>query len=757
MEQNYIFNGYLVMKWLRRGIAIFTVLISSFTPLSVWGRGPMPGVTSDSKFVIYYGDNYYTNSGSGVPEANWTLNVATINALAQFEVVVLQPNQPHFRPEVVHALKERGVDVVLGYISIGEDFINKSVEGPLSGGSGFLVYDSNTETLVPSLGNTLQSFYMDVDTQTVSYDLEGNINAVQTDQRLVPDNLPDYNPNFLGYMINPDSHWRWVIDNMRIGSSNVFGRTRKAGLKQLSGIRDINALRTQSANFGFDGFFLDTIDTAGPYDNPGWYPWVIENMRDTVKYISDTYPSKVVFSNRGTFYYSAGLISPVTGQYPIDFTIRSYVNAILFESFRYDSNPVVDGLGGVNERYNDYRYNIAPKVLAEANRIDGFTVFSLEYESGRFNIADDAFDTDIRQFGFTGYLADNEALDTINLEFLNRLPDSANDISAPTWDTTGHTAYNTATSDFRVGVQYVSQGSVTGEAIVHWDIAIDQSSPVSYDVLVTDVASGATAIHSQVVIEPSVEWAHDPVNHSANQYTVNNLVMDRLYKFKVIARDTLGNQNAEDAGLEYYLTQAISNPILSTAINFDGLLTEWGSLSGLASDPDDISGVSLVGHVSGAGNQANWRQIQVAHTTDTAMLFLAYTNQTNIYVSWGFQVFIDADDNLKTGFQGGFGGIINFPIGADYLIEGVNVYQYNGGVAGTDWMWIKSRASAGFEIGRNWNGATGEVFLPLSWIGNPTSSISFVLFGNNGFYGHEGEYDWYPNNAINGGVFRYEF
>lgn len=745
-------STYILIKSFWHNILIAVVFTTTLIPLNASARGPMPGVTSDSKFIVYYGNDYYTGTENGAPASSWRLNPTVINSLAQFDIVVLQTNRDHLMPEVVHELKSRGVDTVLGYISIGEESVDESINSLLTG-SGMLVYNSSTNSLVLSVGNTLQSFYMDVDSQRVIRNLDtGKVESVHTTQRLTPDNKPDYNENFLGLMINPDNNWRWVLDNMRIDSPNVFDRTTKAGLKQLSGNRNIHALRTRSGNFGFDGFFLDTIDTAGPYNVKGSYPWVVENMRDTVKYISDSYPSKVVFANRGLFYFSAGLKSTITGQFPIDFTIRPYVNAVLFESFRYGSNG-----GPVSEFYNENRFNIAPKVLAEANRRDGFSVFSLEYESGRSNIVDDAFNTDIRKFGFTSYLADDKNLDTINVSFLNRLPDSVNDTSAPTWDTTGQMAYNTATTDFRVGVQHVSQGSSRGEISVHWDVAVDQSYPVTYDVLITDVARGFTTNHSQVRRKTGSGWTHDPANKYANQYTITDLPMDRLYNIRIVARDALGNKNTDDPGFDYYLTQAISNPILSTRITLDGLLSEWGSITGLPSDPDDMVGVSPAGHISGAGNQANWRQIQVAHTTDSNQLFLGYTNTSNIYISWGFQVFIDADDNPNTGFQGGFGGIANFPIGADYLIEGVRVHKYAGRADGTDWNWITSPATNGFEVGRVWSGSTGEVFLPLSWIGNPSDSFSFVLFGNNKFYGHPGENDWYPDNAVNGGYFRYKF
>ncbi len=717
-------------------------------------RGPIPSVNSDSKFVVYYGDDYYTNTETS--QENWILNESVISALSSFDVVVLQPNQPHCTPEVVDELKLRGVDVVLGYISIGEDYIDNALESPLENGSGMVAYDAATNTLKPVSGNTLQSFYIDVDSQTLTYDSNGSVIKVETTARRTPDGIPDYNPNFLGYMVNPDSNWRWVIDNMRIGTSDVNGRSYKAGLKQLAGPRAINDLRGRSGSFGFDGFFLDTIDTAGPYDGIGWYPWVISEMRNTVKYISDQYPDKLLLANRGAFFFSAGVKSPVTDEYPIDYSIRPYINGFLFESFRYDSDPTIDGDGGITEYYNENRYNVAPKVIAEANRSDGFTLFSLDYESGRSGIVDDGFNTAIRTLGYTAYLAKDRSLDSIYNAYASKLPEQSQDNQPPSWDASGHTIYNEANTNMRIGTQTVSKGNSDDSAFVTWDIAIDQSYPLSYEIIVTDLSDQTATHYKDISYETNPDWLHNPESHAANRFEISGLQANREYNIKVYAKDALGNINNDDQGITYSFSKELSNPILRNQITLDGLLDEWSSLTGYTPDPNDIIEVSDASHLSGAGNQANWRQITLAHTTDTNELFMAYTNETNIYVSWGFQVFIDSDDDKNTGFKGSFANISNFPIGADFLIEGVHVYQYAG--EGTDWAWLESSASNGYEVGRIWSGKTGEVFLPMSWIGNPSSAFNFVVFGNNDFYVDGDtpvEYDWYPDSAAQGGYFRY--
>lgn len=187
-----------------------------------------------------------------------------------------------------------------------------------------------------------------------------------------------------------------------------------------------------------------------------------------------------------------------------------------------------------------------------------------------------------------------------------------------------------------MGVQKITEGASIADAIVHWDVAIDQSYPITYDVIVTDLETNASTIYPSVPFVVNPDWLQNPANNSANEHTISGLVANKNYNIKVVAKDALNNSNIQDAGLNYYASAAVSNPILSSAITLDGLLTEWGSLGSYASNSDDVIGVSDASHISGAGNQANWRQVKVAHSTDTNTLYLGYTNHTSIYISWGF-------------------------------------------------------------------------------------------------------------------------
>jgi len=125
---------------MKKAFAGMIALLTAATAISSVAevRGPMTGVTSDSKFIVYYGDDYYS-SRTG-PTNTWVLDSTIMSELASFDIVVINPGQPSCTPEVVKYLKDNGVDYVIGYISVGEDFINDAFEAPLGGGSGMVKY-----------------------------------------------------------------------------------------------------------------------------------------------------------------------------------------------------------------------------------------------------------------------------------------------------------------------------------------------------------------------------------------------------------------------------------------------------------------------------------------------------------------------------------------------------------------------------------------------------------------------------------------
>ena len=153
----------------------------------------------------------------------------------------------------------------------------------------------------------------------------------------------------------------------------------------------------------------------------------------------------------------------------------------------------------------------------------------------------------------------------------------------------------------------------------------------------------------------------------------------------------------------------------------DGDLSDWSSLVSFGADPDDVSG---------ANNLIDWREVWMAH--DANNFYLAYRNDNPVTLSSGFSVYIDTDGNSSTGFS------MNFPIGADYLLQGDQLYQHSGG--GTDWNWslvgTATASGAGDSI---------ELVLPRSLLGNAVVLNLFFL-SDNAVFGGEA-WDAYPDAA----------
>ena len=195
------------------------------------------------------------------------------------------------------------------------------------------------------------------------------------------------------------------------------------------------------------------------------------------------------------------------------------------------------------------------------------------------------------------------------------------------------------------------------------------------------------------------------------------------------------NQTNPGGGHQY---PWVSNPIHGT-IKINGWLDEWNSLTDFGADPDDADD-----HV----NRVDWRKAWMAHSNHS--LYLAYMNGSHLNAyefNWGFTCYIDSDSESTTGFRG---ASAEYGIGADYLIQGNQVYKYAG--HGTDWIW----SFVGFAVSGVYENKV-ELALPLNWIGNPHRA-HIVFVGMNQAYTGGYNTDHYPDDAVTYNTcFRYEF
>lgn len=88
----------------------------------------------------------------------------------------------------------------------------------------------------------------------------------------------------------------------------------------------------------------------------------------------------------------------------------------------------------------------------------------------------------------------------------------------------------------------------TTQAILRWDVVMDQSYPITYDIVVMDEIANAV-INTYTVslgpLEANPYWTYDPADNNPNQFTITGLTANRKDIIKVVIRDAVGNANTE--------------------------------------------------------------------------------------------------------------------------------------------------------------------------------------------------------------------
>lgn len=185
----------------------------------------------------------------------------------------------------------------------------------------------------------------------------------------------------------------------------------------------------------------------------------------------------------------------------------------------------------------------------------------------------------------------------------------------------------------------------------------------------------------------------------------------------------------------------LSNKVRSFNLHRDG--EAWKPLKAFPIDTAYEEGIGP--------NDVDWQCVTIAHASDARSFFIRY--QLNVaadlvaYPAF-YNLFIDADEDRSTGYVG---GDRQLPVGADYLIQGANVFVFNSSVQ-TDFAWTP-KSTLATEV----RAANHDIVLalPAVLIGNPRR-FRFVLLGDNAVSGHT--QDYYPdesNQGETGGYFEY--
>ena len=367
--------------------------------------------------------------------------------------------------------------------------------------------------------------------------------------RRYDDGFPDRNEIFGGLFVNAgDPAWFATIDAMTIDSNDHVGGFRET-------------LTTgYGRGLGCDGVFLDTIDTAAPnsYTNAGSpneskFEWTAPGILALMGRLRQTYPNHIILQNRGLFFFD-----PEFPHYA--FTTRGSIDFALFESYRLSS----DASQPINPYfYPDNRYNVAPKLMAEANRPDGFRVLSLGYATaptvppetllGMSTVGFDSLIEDIRVTealaGFRHYLTDASV--TLVNSFVTDHADLTDHV-APAWTSTYNPRISMIPTEAapRVGIQQVIPGRA--QVTVRWDVALDMNRvkyALYYQTAPFDFAADPKlAAATRVELVPQVPAAYTGgvgPDRFPYEAVVDGLTPGTLYYLLIRAFDSSPDANEE--------------------------------------------------------------------------------------------------------------------------------------------------------------------------------------------------------------------
>jgi len=654
------------------------------------------------------------------------LNDTVIDQAKNYDLAIVHPFQGDITAEQIDRIQQ-GNDpttsddnvIVLCYISVGEDsrtfgltdaqLLNDAdgrftgdgtgpatdPRGPAAAGTSLLGLD--VEGLPSSGGTGFAPYYLD------DNDYNGS---------------PDRNGNFDVAFVNA-GHPAWfdVINGMTFSADGV------PGLNEMLS----NAPTNESRGLGCDGLFLDTIDTAAPNSftdetsaNQSEFEWTAGGFRAFIETLRAEYPNKLILQNRGLFYFN-----PDFAHYEL--TTGSLIDFVLFESYRLDSSSV--------QSFNPYfaadnKFNFRPRLMAEAQRDNGFTVLSLGYAEGppsEMNtetllgegVGFDLLIQDIVEAeqlsGFRHYITDEQIVLVNDFVRDNAARD---DTTAPAWNST----YNANNQGFptppgepnpRVGIQQAVTGPVLGSVTVRWDLAMDynrvqyqlyyQNAP--FDFSVDPALTSATRLELQG--SPGAGYSSGPKPSAyANEALISNLVEGQTYYFVIRAQDAAGNVDQN----QQVLSAMPRTTARQYALAIDGNFTDW--------DPVPLAYRDVLDAVGSDG--PDWLDIKLAN--DNSSLFVLTTFAQASALNGRYNIFIDVDQDPDTGFSSGsLSGL-----GADYLIQGTSLYSMATGTA------FSTSFVTSLSAGANPAGDAVELSVGLSDLGvtNTGQSIGFVFIND---------------------------
>ncbi len=630
---------------LKIGFAFFILAISMTRARA--GNGPVPGLNTTTPYLVYYGG--WNSTQVDFARTNYRLVIVDAHNITAAQIATIKRGPDN--------IAGNGDDVlVFGYVSVGED--NRPAAPVTGDGLGPRIDprasdDVPLSTITNALGAPSPG-----GTGYASYYLDTKTNA---------DGIPDRNSTFGGYYINAGAPAWWsTLKSMTINADG------NAGLDEL--------LTTNTGrSFNCDGVFLDTIDTAAPNSFGGTtYEWTAPGMQTLVQRISTNYPTKLIMGNRGLFFYNPNYKH-------FAYTLRPYVNLVMFESYFTDSN----NSDQTNPFFADNKYDYAPKINAEAGRPDGFTVVALGYDHSP-PLPPDVINQDyVESMGIQGWLLyrTNPSLTgAFNTNASGWIATNA-DTQPPAWDSTA--AQSDVQPAPRIGVQEVVGGD--GTVTVRWDVARDQTGPVHYNIYYGPQATFSFATATKLAhVVPAM-----PANYAAGtgpgvypyEDTVTGLSNGVNYSFAVRAEDSAVPVHEDTNTVTLSVTAGTNGPTGTyRTIAIDGDFSDW-------------AGVPWAYHGVADTNPVNFADVQFANDANYLYGHFTLYSAAAAFADFNMHLFVDRDNNVLTGYHP-----TGASFGSEMMIEGATGYdQRNGGfnegtVSGANWLLSPSGMGTEFEF-----------------------------------------------------------
>ncbi|RNC69594.1 MAG: hypothetical protein ED859_07240 [Desulfuromonadales bacterium] len=498
--------------------------------------GPDPNLLLNVRNKAAEADSYAITYGA--------LTKADIDTLKTYPLVIVHPYNGDLTRDHIMWIKQ-GVDpndpsdnpVVLCYISIGEDSRTFQLTDAQMRNDPRFTGDGSGPSIDPRGPGPSGRSLVGLDPKGTptnggfaSYYVNDNAIRCPGD----PVNVPDQNGYFLTRFVNAgDPLWYSTVKDMLM---NVNSHT-PPGLREL-------LTESYGRGLGCDGVFLDTIDTAAPNKytncpdtNHSSSEWTAKGFSDFMGKLRTDFPNKIILQNRGLFFFD-----PREPHYQV--SARGVIDLGFFESYYLDN----DEQTSVSPYFPDNKYNSMPKIMAEANRPDGFKMLSLGYGNG-FGGAKPGIDVqtllgtsntgynilmqdilESHSVGFRHYIT-NANVDLVNSFVKNN--ENMNDTTAPAWNSVFNVHYNdypTSAPDVRSGIQKIDLSGDT--ATVSWDVALDMNR-VSYALYYQTNPFNFTlpqplANATRTVLTPSVGTGYNLVWQNADP----GLALQNVYPYK---------------------------------------------------------------------------------------------------------------------------------------------------------------------------------------------------------------------------------